>query len=607
MARNPRLAGDFVHIEGKQYPLARQVQLGRPGTAGGRVPLGPPAYRTLTVRTQEGDPLIERQERYEDWSRGIGDGRDFIPGGELYATGVHLPLGRITVGADIGTVSNLETSEITALVASGNYVSAAFGTKVYVHTIGSVGWGTAATLPGSVSSFLHWRGGYLAAVGDDDPYQENDETAVLAGLNSWEANSGDIAARALGLSRTSGTGATPVRGRLNHWSRMVPEDEGLGGEWGAEISIGGEGLIRQVFSHNYSDYVLKSDGLYSFGQVTDEATNLLGDLETFPSEENRWVAKWHNTLLVCTVAGLYRIYGGVQRTTGIEECELNTIGYDNPTAAAGYGRIFYEARKFGTKTVIIQYRLSRGQETSLDAPFTPISIVDVFDGKCLAMLIHENNGEARLWYGAGPGQMRHLRLTPDGSPAVRRSEVAFSMNTATAIVDSRPTVALSPTYFGSTDTMKYLRKIELSTEGAGVVRVEVAGETMEGDASEGHIEEYMPATMAGRRRFSPVIKLRGANPQVLAATFYFGERPITAFGAQFGLRLRDRAGQLAYDQLEALRDLTDGPAIKFVDPDGEERTCFVGELEGDVPFQYGGDAPPHDIALTVREVLTSAD
>ena len=460
---------------------------------GDRSVLGPPAYSSYSVRTQEGDPLNERPERYEDWSRGIGDGRDFIPGGVHYATGVHLPKGRIALGPRVRTLNLANddaADEVLDLESGGRFLWSGAGSRVFRIDLADDGVTSSAQQAASVLSLQTWRGAMFAAIEGANAYVVNPASNVTAGTHAWAANASNDEANAFGISRTSGKGPSLVRGRENKWSRFVPTDTtGIPGIWGVEYAIGGDAAIAQLRSHNYSDYILKADGLYSFGDATEEGNNLLGDLEIFPSAENRWMTIWHNTLLVCSAVGLFRVFGGVQRMTGIEECELNTVAYGNPTAAIGFGRLFYEARNLGTKTVIIQYRLSRGRETSLDAPFTPVAIVDVFEGSCKAMAITAYAGETRLWYGAG-GDLRYLKLTIDGTPAEVTAAAAFSANTADSIEDASPTVALSPTYFGSTDTVKYLRKVELSMEGTGQVRLDVAGQQLEADAGDGHVELF---------------------------------------------------------------------------------------------------------------------
>ena len=597
-----------VTLNGLEYLVARQR--GTPGAGNA----GPLAFEPRMIRTQDGDPRLERSVRYRDWGRGMGAGRE-IQGAVHWAVGVHLPTGRIEMGPEIHALAIPNTAagdEVLDIEPNGRFLWVACGRRIHRVDLSNDGVTSSAQLGGAVRSIQLWRGVLFAALGDGADYAVNPANNVTAGTHAWADNAFGEKAECFGLSRTSGArGASLVRGRENMWSRFEPDAaSGISGVWGTEYAIGSSSTILRVFEHEHWDLLLKPDGLYTF-DGTSEASNVLGDLRHFASSENRYAFPWHNRLFVCTVAGLVRvILNAAQRPVGIERSRLNEIHYDNPTAGVGFGRVLYEARRFGSKTAIMQYEIAE-QGDATDSPFTPTSIVDVVDGQAKAMTITRYDGETRLWFGNGRS-IRYFQLSPSGAPVERRDETDFSASTDSSIEDAKPAVALPPTFLDTPDTLKRLRKMEFITEGDGYLRVDVAGEMLGGAngarVNSGRVELYFPKALEGQRRIKPVVKFRNSatekNPSVIECSLYYWERPLMVPGAVMALRLRDdeterRDAAQKRSDIEAL--VNAGP-VQFTNPWGETYDVIVGDYEGDIQWQLQGQPPVPDALLTVRRV-----
>lgn len=569
------------------------------------------SWEERPVQTQEGDPMVPRRWAWRDWSRGLGDSRGLVRGSVEYAENAYLgQLGRILPGPAISTIETNAQDVVKAIsevTAPANRIIVGGGTSVVEVNPSTHAVASTNTITGDVLSLHPWRGNQLAiAVGDSNPY------VVRSSAGAYTANTISKNARAFGKA---GDG-TLVRGYLNTWSRNSQQNITTSDGWSVEYDIGDyDGLVHQVFGHNRWDYVLMSGGLITFDEETSQESNVLGDLEAFASAENRYVFKWYDHIMLCSLAGLYRyIQAGAARPVGIEELEANESEIENayPTAGAAFGRNMWVAYYDGTSTWIIVFRRAKEGDASLGAPFTALSVIDKFTGECRAMHISSLSGSPRLYYGA-ENDVRHFQLTRDGRPASYRSSGNMK-------------VRFAPSDLGSPLTLKQAINIEVIARNLSAARNIQFAAAWDGDSSDNNVGTAIASASAtfaqrswtrGTKDAGRVLQLVATvgldnavtAPEIREVAIDFEERPETVPGAVVGLRLRDYDSEGPYairstarEQRDVILGHMDGPIVQVTDPWGRQFPARLGTYTGQVPWNYRGEEIPFDMALSIREL-----
>jgi hypothetical protein len=592
VSRHPSLV---VFIDGEPFYLAQNEE-------------GAPIWQPQRIPTQEGDPVQPRRRRVNDWSRGMGDSRGAFRGAVEYAENAYLgAMGRLLPGPKIheietdlgGTVYGLVEVDKPAsrILAGGGSKIAAINPSDHAFTIEKT------FSSGTVVSMCRYYDMVAVALGDDVDYQVRDEQGT------YVENQIGKKARCFGL-----VNGDLARGYRNTRSLISAQDLITVDHWSLEMDIGDPvGMVNQIFSHNRWEYVLKDEGLYSFDEETSEEANLLTDLESFASPNNRYVFKWYDHVYVCTQGGLYRyIQQGAARTVGIEEMDLNESELQNaiPTAGVAYGRQIIVAFWDGTNTYIVQGRRSREGDAGFGSPITWLSVLDKFAGECRAMMISSRSGETRVYYGAG-GNVRHFGLTLDGRPLEFRDTGTVK-------------VWLAPTDFESAATLKTFTGVEMVGRNLSETRkVQFKARMDDGEAHDvgdpitsltnTYAEAYwtLGTNDSGRvMQLGVELTLDGeAVPEIREIFVAFEERPLMVAGAVFGLRFRDyfQVGEIssrltASEQRELVESYVGGEPVEVIDPWGRHFWARISHYDGQPLYQYRGEEPQLDMALTIREI-----
>lgn len=589
---------NYIKIDGKPYFLAITE-------LDSKIPNWTKDY----VATQAGDPTVPRWVRFNDWSRGIGDSRGLIRGGVEYAENAFLgALGRILPGPVIGTINTGHSSEITCFVDVTlplTRVLAGGGTKVSEINPATQTVSTVRTVSGgSVLSMALFIDQVAIALGDSNAFERRTSGG------SYSANTDSLYARAFGIS-----GSSLVRGRDAYWSRCEAAAFQTRSNWTAEFDIGDKsGKINQVFEHQRFDYILKDEGLYTWDDEAEQEANVLTDLKTWKSPENRSYARWSELLFVPSLAGLYRYQGGLARTVGIEEVPLNEseIASAYPTAMAAFGKWAYVAYYNGTSTWICLMRRAQDGDASMGAPFTLISVVDKFTGKCLAMHVSSLTSPPTLYYGGTTGNVRYFTLTRDGLPS--------SYHTGTV------TVRMSPTDLNSPMTMKFFKSIEVygrNISGSKSIQLQAA---MDGGSLNNVGSSITSLSSGYARRFwtqgsndqGRVIQIAltltntggGSSPaEVREVQLNFEERPemVEAYstaircedGMSEGAIVDNRSANAVRADLEAL---VDGAVVDIVDPYGNTFKGRIAQLRESANGQMRDMQPTDTVPIQIRRL-----
>lgn len=573
-------------------------------------------YREQPVPTQEGDPMVPRRWRWNDWSRGMGDSRGVLRGTVEYAENAFLGhLGRILPGPKITTIETNCDSDVMAIcevTVPATKIIVGGGTKVveFDPTDDSVDLTTTIT-SADVQDLQPWLGDQvLVACGDSVDYY------VRSAAGAYAANSISKKARAFGRGPRRAAGNRLVRGYNNTWSSCTATNVTSVNNWSTEYVIGDSVHdVQRVFEHNRWDYVLKDDGLFTFDEDTSEESNALSDLEHFASTENRWVFKWYDHVFVCTVAGLYRfIQQGAARTVGIEELAWNESELRNvwPTAGVAFGKYMWVAFTDGTSTWIVQFRRALDGDSSMGAPYTPICVIEKFTGKCRAMFVSDKSGVPRVYYGAA-GDIHHFKVSRDGLPVDYRDSGTV-------------TVRFAPTDMGSPMTLKQARSIESITRNLAAARAVswtagfdrgTANAVGAAITAAGYTERFWTRGTNDAGRLVQLIASMTVNstttpPEIDDVILNYEERPEVVPGFIVGLRLRDNDGEgdvhsnLAARELrDLLRGYMDGALIEITDMFGDTYAARIGTYQGEVPWQFNAADPQMDIAITVRKLAYS--
>lgn len=579
-----------------------------------------PMWLPRQVQTQEGDPARPRRFRWNDWSRGIGDSRGAFRGSVEHCENVFLGLiGRVLPGPAIGVITTSLDGPVACfeeVTAPANRVLAGGGTKIAEINPATHAVATTATMPGGqVMSLQRFYDQVAVALGDSQQFYRRDASGTYSASTTTSDTNGDYRyARAFGLR-----GSDLVRGWGNKWSTCSSGNfYGVNGNWSADYPIGDPaGKILQVFSHNRWDYVLKEEGLYSFDQETSDEANLLTDLEAFRSPENRWYARWHDQLLICSLAGLYRyLQQGAARPVGVEELELNEGPLQNafPTAAIAFGKWAYVAWHVAATntTYVVMHRKAREGDATLGSPVTPVCIIDTFSGRCNAMWITSLGANGpELYFGRGTS-VAWLELTRDGRPAAYRTSGTMQ-------------VAFAPTDLGEPMTVKYLRGLEF------VARNVASGRTLQWAArcdggSWSDVGAAVTAVTAtyGERYWTPgtndsgrVVQLRvtltndsATSPVELRdVVLNYESRPVMTSGAVAVFRLRDfdeeegvTSRLTAREMRERLMGYCEAGAVTLTDPYGDTYEAGLSMFEGEPSWRYEGQEPQEQVQLLVRRL-----
>lgn len=580
---------------------------------------GAPLWRARQVVTQEGDPTVPRRVRYNDWSRGLGDSRGVFRGAVEHCAFAFLGLiGRILPAHAVTVITTNANGPVAAMeevTVPARRILVGGGTNVVEVDPTTFGVTATATMPGgTVRSLQLFHNEVAIALGNTQQFFRRDATGAYLASTTTTGPGGDYRfASAFGLS-----GSSLARGHRNFWSKCDAANfHGVNGNWSVDYRVGDpNGNINQVFDHNRWDYVLKDEGLFSFDPENSEAANLLTDLRAFRSPENRQYAQWHDQLLICSFAGLYRyLQQGAARTAGAEEMELNegVLADTFPTAAIGFGKWAFVAhfRASTNITYLVMHRRAREGDATFGVPLTASSVLFEFSGRCNAMRLVTVGSSPQLWFGMG-GNVGVITLTRDGRPQTYQ----------TANVTR---VDFSPTDLGSPMTVKFARSIEC------VGRNVDAGRTVQWRArfDGGAWQPVGPAITSLTNTFAQRFWTPGTNdsgrvlqlaveltnnsgsspPEVRDAFLNYEERPILVDGAICVLRFRDfdaegdiASRRTAREMREFVQGLLDGPPRTLVDPYGNTYRAAFAVFEGEPNFAYAGLAPQEAAELQIRRL-----
>lgn len=602
-----------IEIDGKPYFLALD-----PSTQA-------PFWKPRQYPTQEGDPTVPRRERYNDWSKGMGDSRGVFKGAVEYGLGYLGMFGRILPAPVINTIATGHDVAVTCfavVTAPANRVIS-FGGRYAkeidpsAHTVSTTeDFGAGVT----VLDCAVFGTSTAIALGDSALFEWRNSSGVYA-ANTLTGNL--RYARAFGLSKTEDGLTGLVRGRTYLWSKCTADDfYGTDGNWGAEYEIGDPSAnITQVGPYAGADYVLKEDGVYTFYARSSAANNVLPALAAFQSSENkRWFAK-DNRLFICSYAGLYRLFhNGPARVVGFEEAELNegTMSNVYPTAGVAFGKwnwtAYYDAT--ANTTYIVMEREARDGDATFGSPSTAVCVIDTFTGKCNAMVIPSKvTSTPELWYGRETS-VAWIKLTRDGRPA------EYSTTATTRVL-------MAPTDLGNPMTTKYFKGVE------GIFRNLAAGRavTLSAKIDEGSENDIGSALTSATGRRASTYWTLGTNdsgrsiqliaemtndstttpPEIRELVLEYEERPSFVAGFEAVLELREANARdevstraTAQEQRQALEAILDGAPVTIVDPEGTSYTGAVFNIEGEADYQFGGEIPQQSLRIGVR-ALSYAD
>lgn len=572
---------------------------------------GRPQWIEEMVPTQEGDPSAPRRRRLADWSSGMFDSRGWMAGAVELATNAVLPPGRILPGPDVTDITTLASAAITCfaeVTAPANRVLAGGGT--YVIEINPATQAVAASnnIGGTVKSMQLVNQDVAIARGNgNDAYRRSSAGAYSAWASGLDAD-------CFGLA----VDGKLVRGRDTFWSHATADDfYSSSGSWGTEYGIGNAAYdILQVFNHSRWDLILKEDGLWKFDEDTVQFQNVLADLEVFRSTENRSFFRWYDQVFLCTLAGLYRyIAAGAARTVGVEEAQLNESELSNayPTAGVAFGKWAYVAyyKPGTTTTYICMMRRAEDGDASLGSPYTFTSVIDSFSGQCKAMHVSSLPGSPTVYFAKGTS-VSYFTLSRDGLPASYRDSGTV-------------TVRMSPSDFGTPQTIKRFRKLEVSGRNAAADRAITFSAAMDGGATNqvgGAITSFtggvanafwtLDSNDSGRVMqliASMTVNSTSTPPEVRDITICYEERPEYAPGAVVGLRLRDYAEEggisdhrtAAQARADLIALIEAGP-VTLKDPYGDSYTVGLSAVKGEIAYQRKGEVPQPDFQLQIRRL-----
>lgn len=577
---------------------------------------GNPAFLEQPIATQEGDPMVPRRWRWNDWSRGLGDSRGILRGTVEYAENAFLGhIGRILPGPKVHTIETNLDDDVMAIIdvrTPADRILACGGTKVAEidpsdHTVD-----TTETLSGTLLDMQVWLGDQVVvAAGDADDYYVRDSSGDYA------QNSISKKARAFGRGPRREAGNRLVRGYDNTWSSCTAQNVTSVDNWSTEYVIGDPTRkVMRVFEHNRWDYVLKEEGLYTFDEDSQEESVGIGDIAAFASEENRYVFKWYDHVFICSLGGLFRyIQQGAARPVGIEELAWNESELQNvwPTAGEKFGKYMYVAFTDGTSTWIVQFRRGMEGDTSLGTGYTPISVIEKFTGACRAMFVSElaSSSTPHLYYGSG-GDIHYVKLSREGLPVEYRDSGTV-------------TVKFAPTDLGSPMTVKQARSAEVIARNVAATRGVTLSAGFDGAAANNVGTPITSTTATFAQRFwtrgtndeGRVIQLNvsmavdddDTPPEVRDLILNFEERPAVVPGYVLGLRLRDEDHEADVSSRKTARELRnllrghmDGELINVTDMWGETFAARVSTYQGEIPWQFNDSEPQMDVAITLRKL-----
>lgn len=602
-----RHQSSVIVIDNEPFFLAKNGQTGAPEWGPTRVP------------TQEGDPTRPRRFRWNDWSRGLGDSRGAFKGAVEHSAYAFLgAVGRILPAPAVGIIETNTNAAITSIIEvtlPASRILVGGGTKVVEVNPSTHAVATTQTMPGgSVGPMQLFNDQVAIPLGDSQQFYRRQSSGTYSVSTTTTDGNGDYRyARCFGLS-----GSKLVRGYSNKWSTCAASDfYGTNGNWSTDYPIGDpSGKINQVFAHNRWDYVLKDEGLYSFDQETSEEANLLTDLIAFKSSENRAFAHWHDQILLCSFAGLYRyLQQGAARTSGAEEMEMNEGPLLNtfPTAAVGFGKWAFVAHYKGSTntTYIAMHRRAREGDANFGTPITTVSGIYQFTGRCNAMHITSLGGTPELWF-AVDTDIGWIELTRDGRPA------AYQTANTTR-------VEFSPTDLGSPFTVKYGRGIEVVGRNVAATRaVQVEASWDDGAFNDvGAVISSLSNTFAQRfwtvgtndsgRVLQLAVELTNdsasAPPEVRDIALNYEERPLMTDGAAAVIRLRDQGEEGDYssrlsakEQREFLAARMASAPVTLIDPYGNQYSAALSDFQGQGDFTYEGEDPQELLRVVVRKL-----
>lgn len=598
MSAGTPLAANYIMIDGKPYFLEKDEQ--------GLTPI----WTMETVPTQTGDPTVPRWVRFNDWSRGMGDSRGLLKGAVEYAENAFLGnIGRILPGpavAEINTAHSADIRSFVSVTAPANRVLAGGGTKISEINPSTFAVATTRTPSGGASVLSMALFGSIVAIalGDSVDFDYRNASGTYA------QNSLSKKARAFGIDD-----GRLVRGRSFYWSSCEAANFYSVDNWSTEYDIGDpSGNINQVFGHNRWSYILKDEGLYTFDEAGNQEANVLTDLATFKSAENRSYAQWNDLVFIPSFAGLYRyLQQGAARTVGLEEVRLNEateLINSYPTAMAAFGKWAYVSYYDGTSSRLCLMRRAEEGDTGMGSPFTLVSVLDKFTGKCQAMHISSLPTAPTLFYGRSTGAVGYFTITRDGLPA--------SYNTGTV------TVRMPPTDLGSPMTVKFFRSIEVVTRNMGGSKSLQLKAAMDGGAAN-DVGATVTASGAAERFFTQGSNDSGRTIQLTAVLvntgggttpaelreciLNFEERPLQVrayatvvrvedFASDGGV-VDDRPANIVRDDIEAL---IDGGVVDVVDPWGDTWKARVSRIESDITEQRRDSLPSQRMPIQLRRL-----
>lgn len=580
---------------------------------------GAPQWHPRQVATQEGDPTRPRRFRWNDWSRGLGDSRGAFRGSVEHCEGAFLGLvGRILPGPQISTIETNHDGVVQCfeeVTLPANRILAGGGTKVVEINPTTHAVAATQTMPGgTVMSMQLFHSQVAIALGDSQQFYRRLADGTYAVSTTTSDSNGDYRyARAFGLK-----GSSLVRGWGYKWSVCDSADfYAANGNWSADYPIGDpNGKINQVFSHNRWDYVLKDEGLFSFDQDTSEEANLLTDFEVFRSSENRWVTRWHDQLLVCSLAGLYRyLQQGAARPVGAEELELNEGVLQNtfPTAASTFGRWAYVAhyRPSTNTTYLVMHRKAREGDATFGSPVTAVCVIDSFTGRCNAMHLTSMGVNGPEMYYARDTDVSWFELTRDGRPAKYRTSGTIQCDFA-------------PNDLGNPMTIKYARGFEFVGRNASATKT-IQWACAFDDGGFNNVGApvtslntfaqrfFVPGVNDSGRVVQPRLTLTNDSettpPEIRDVVLNYEERPFMTDGALAVFRLRDSdaegdySSRLTAKQMrEALLAAMDDGYVDVVDPYGNSYKAGLSMFEGEPGYTYEGQEPQESVRVLVRRL-----
>lgn len=573
-------------------------------------------WRDVAAPIEQGDPKQPKIAAISDWSRGQGDSHGAVPGAVERAINAYLGhAGRILPGPAVTTVATPLNGDIRGIVdvGAGSSRRLVIGGGRYAIELDSALLVTATQDFGagkSVTSMQAIKGELAVALGDGVRFWRRDAAGVWSECTTGSDSAGDYRyADCFGITADGHL----ARGRGPYWSKSLNDNWSTGaGSWSAENQIGDSARrILGVFDFQRWDYVLKEDGLYAFDDSTIDMVNELPDMRGYPVTEASSFA-WYNRLFLCTPAGLYRyVQLGGARTVGLEDNRLN-LTFDRdayPTAGTAYGTWAYIAyySPSSNTTRIHMVRLATDGDATM-SPFTFVSAVDEFTGRCRAMAISDITGTPVVYYGAG-SSLRYFQLSRNGLP------VAFRTSGQTIVQQVVPSEARM--------TKRYLRSIKVEVENAGAGSYldiswswdGVSWNAMSPSITTNGISQRFVVPGSNDSGYTLWVRYALTNASaslpiaVKGIEIAMEERPATARAAIATLRLRDYlvegkvASRLtAYEQLEFLRQRFALGSCTIVDPYGASWRAAITEIQGEGALAMMGKAAQPMVTIFLREL-----